>query len=295
MLGETAAIASSITWAFANLALARIPARHSPLSIATLKALLATALCALTLLALEHTLWPNLDAPALRVLALSSLLGITIGDLFYLYALAELGARRTIFFSTLVPPASAIAAYFVFGESLTAMQVAGILLTLFGLLLVLYQGRAGDIPKQKLMKGILFGLIVVVLQVAANILTKAGAGTSSALAISTVRLLFGSTGLLLGAALRGRVREVFRPLDSRKDAALIFVAAVFASYLGMWFYMAAIMYTEIGIAVTLSSTSPIFITGLAHFFLGDRATVRAFAGAAICVAGVALLFAGASS
>jgi drug/metabolite transporter (DMT)-like permease len=174
------------------------------------------------------------------------------------------------------------------------------MLTLAGVVLVLYQRPGGttnteSAPPGKMNHGIAFGLAAVALQVAANILTKEAAGTSSALAVSTVRLVFGSAGLLVLALLARNTRGVFVPLATPKTALLVLVATVLGSYVGVWLYMAAIMYTEVGIAVTLSATSPIFITGLAHFFLGDRATIRAFAGALITVAGVALLFAGAST
>jgi drug/metabolite transporter (DMT)-like permease len=278
-LGEIAAIASAVTWAAAN---------------AALKSTIATVFCGLTLLALEQTIWPALDRRATIYLAVSAIIGITFGDVSYFAALVRLGARRAVFLGTLVPPASALVAYFAFGETLSLLQILGMILTLGGVTLVLYESTAdrSTTKPERYVSGLIFGLIAIVFQVAANILTKKGAGTHSALAVSTVRLLIGSTGLLIWAVLARRTREVFRPLGAKKSATLILVATVLGSYFGVWFYMAAIMYTEVGIAVTLSATSPIFITILAHFFLGERATLRPFMGAAVSVAGVALLFLG---
>lgn len=288
-LGEIAAITSSLTWALANVAFARLPQSYAPFAIATLKSVLAAVFCAVTLLVLESSIWPALSSRELIFLVASALVGITIGDVMYFQTLKRLGARRAVFFSTLVPPASAAVAYFAFGESLSALQLCGMFLTLFGVVLVLYQRPVGRVGADDLRAGCIFGLIAVAFQVAANILTKEGAGEHSALAVSTVRLLIGSTGMLMFAAFSGRMREVFRPLETKESRSLVLVATLLGSYFGVWFYMAAIMYTEIGVAVTLSATSPIFITVLAHFFLRERATFRAFAGAAISVAGVALL------
>lgn len=278
----------------ANVAFERLPKAQSPFVTATLKTLIATLLTALTLLALEHTLWPSLDTRATIYLAISALIGITFGDLAYFHALVRLGARRAVFLGTLVPPAAALVAYFAFGESLTLIQIAGMFITLAGVSIVLYQGTAGtvDTTPRALGPGLAFGLFAVGCQVTANVLTKEVSAAHSALAVSTVRLAIGGAGLMIWAIFSRRARAVFAPLETKKSAALIFVATVLGSYFGVWFYMAAIMYTEIGIAVTLCTTTPIFITVLAHFFLNERATFRAFAGAAISVAGVALLFLG---
>ncbi len=282
-------MSSAFTWALANVVFTRLPVSYAPFAIATLKSVIAAAFCALTLLALEGSVLPALDVREAWFLAGSAIVGITVGDVMYFQTLRRLGARRSVFFSTLVPPASAVVAYFAFGESLTGVQILGMFLTLLGVTLVLYQRPGDRLDSAALYAGCVFGLLAVAFQVAANILTKEGAGSHSALAVSTVRLLIGSTGLLLWATFSRRIAEVFRPLKTRKSVTLVLIATLLGSYFGVWFYMAAIMYTEIGIAVTLSATSPIFITILAHFFLGERATLRAIIGGVVSVAGVALL------
>jgi drug/metabolite transporter (DMT)-like permease len=292
-LGEIAALASAVTWAFANIAYARLPTTATPFALTTLKAVLATVMLWLTLIAAESTVFPALSSRELLFLVISALIGITFGDVAYFNALIRIGARRAVFLSTLVPPSSALVAYFAFGETLSPLEILGMILTLGGVTLVLYQ-RSGNVPKDRSSfgTGLALGLAAVAAQIAANILTKEGAGGHSALAVSTARMIFGSAGLLAYAAAARRTRDVFRPLGEKRTAGLIFVATLLGTYFGVWFYMAAIMYTDVGVAVTLSATSPIFITALAHFFLAERATFRSFAGGAICVAGVALLFAG---
>lgn len=250
-----------------------------------------------TLVVLEGTALPDLDGRTAGYLAASAIVGITLGDTAYFHALARLGAQRAVFLSTLVPPVSALSAYVAFGEALSALEIAGMVLTVSGVTLVLYPRAAGSVrtaeePRGGWWAGVLAGALAVGCQVAANLLTKEVAAGHSALSIAAARLLFGTGGLAAGAVLTGKVREVLRPVAQRRVFLLLLVATVLGSYLGIWLYMAAIMYADIGVALTLCSTSPIFVVLFAHVLGSERATWAAIAGAAVAVLGVGLLFAG---
>jgi drug/metabolite transporter (DMT)-like permease len=57
----------------------------------------------------------------------------------------------------------------------------------------------------------------------------------------------------------------------------------------MWFSVAAIKYTDVTVAATLTATSPLFVLPLAALMLKERISPRVVAGAVVAVLGVVVL------
>jgi drug/metabolite transporter (DMT)-like permease len=67
---------------------------------------------------------------------------LSIGAISLLYILIRKGAATTVAsFFYLVPPSTALMAYFMFGETLNAAAVAGMTLAALGVALVVYRRR----------------------------------------------------------------------------------------------------------------------------------------------------------
>ncbi|MEX1071215.1 MAG: EamA family transporter, partial [Anaerolineales bacterium] len=70
----------------------------------------------------------------------------------------------------------------------------------------------------------------------------------------------------------------------------ITLGAIAGPVIGVWFSLAAVKYTEVGIASTLMALPPIFLLAIGHFFFKEKITVRAVVGTMIALLGVAILF-----
>ena len=70
---------------------------------------------------------------------------------------------------------------------------------------------------------------------------------------------------------------------------LVLTATALGTWLGLWLSMVALKLTLAAIAATLTATSPIFVLPLSRIFLKERLSVTAVVGAAVAVAGVAIL------
>jgi drug/metabolite transporter (DMT)-like permease len=71
-----------------------------------------------------------------------SVLGLTLGGSSLLYMLIQRGAAASVAsLMYLVPPCTALMAWLLFGEPITALTVAGIALTAFGVSLVVRAPR----------------------------------------------------------------------------------------------------------------------------------------------------------
>jgi len=297
-MGELAALTAAALWAMASMIFARLGRAYAPVSLNLVKCAVALALMVITLLVLDGHAWPPmLDLRTTGLLAVSGVVGLTIGDTAYFGALRRIGARRTLVLAALVPPTTAILAIPVVGETVTWSMAAGMLLTVGGVIWVVVErtpDEAGIVAREfsaAEKSGLLLGLVAVLCQSTGNVLTKAGAADASALGISIVRLAFALIGLVVVVTVLRRTKDVIAPFRERAPATRLLVATFLGTYLGVWLLNAGLKFTEFtGTAATLSSTSPIFILPLAYFVEGEPLTLRSVLGACIAVAGIAILF-----
>ncbi len=312
-MGELAALSASAVWATASLIFARLGRSVGPLVMNALKCVIAVLLMFIALLVLDGRLWPSeLGLFETGVLAVSGVIGLTIGDTAYFNALNRLGARRTLLLSALTPPMTALLAIPVLAEPVTVELVAGMVLTLSGVVWVILERHTDsptaadtssseassppDAPGPGLSRaekiGLAFGVGAALCQALGNVLTKLGGAEISALEISIVRLAFGIAGLGVVLGVLGRLGQTADPLKNRRTFAMLFAATFLGTFLGIWLMNAGLRYTYTGIAATLSSTSPIFILPLAYFIDKEKLTARSIIGAGVAVVGVAILFLG---
>jgi drug/metabolite transporter (DMT)-like permease len=300
-MGEIAALSASAVWAMASIIFSRLGKSVSALALNWLKCAIALGLMFAVLAVLDGHLWPNgLSLMETGLLAASGLVGLTVGDTAFFGALNRLGARRTLLFAALSPPMTALMAVPVLGEPLGAPLVVGMSLTMGGVVWVISERHGGgdhlqirdqDGRMTTAMKwGIGYAVTAAFCQALGNVLTKLGGSQITALEISIVRLAFGVLGLTVVLGVVGRMVGTLTTMRRPRTALMVVSATFLGTFLGIWLMNAGLRYTYVGIASTLSSTSPIFILPLAYLFDGERLTLRSVGGAAVAVAGVAVLF-----
>lgn len=292
MIGEFSALSSSLVWAAASLMFAALGASTHPVTLNFFKCVIAVLLMVITQLVLSGTV-PDMSSSQLIWLSLSGLLGLSIGDTAFFAALNRLGPRRTLLMSALTPAVTALIAIPVLSESVSSTLVLGMALTMFGVVWVIRERTGSRTSATETLAtirvGVAFALLNVACQAGGNILTKLGAGESSALEISIIRLLAGIAGLIVVLAFRPQFIVGIRTWSS-KDRWMLVAATFLGTYLGIWLMNAGLKYTHTAVATTLNSTSPIFILPLAYFVLKEKISGRAILGALVATAGVALLF-----
>ena len=294
-LGEISALSSAFLWAAAAMLFAHLGRKLEPLALNLLKCSLALCFVCITLVALEGRVWPEgIGLVEMGWLALSGVVGLTLGDTAYFAALVRLGPRRTLLLWALAPPATAVLAVPILGEPLTATMAAGIALTAGGVAWVIRErspaGGVGAVRHGEDGLGLAVGIAAAGCQATGVVLAKLGGGGIDAIDITVVRLLFGSLGLLAVVTLTGRLRGTLGPLREPAVLGAVVLASTIGTYLGIWLSMAGVRYALVGVAATLSSTSPIFVLPLAALFLHERISPRAVIGACLAVAGIAVLF-----
>ncbi|HBH72218.1 MAG TPA: EamA family transporter [Synechococcales bacterium UBA10510] len=150
MIGVVAALAAALCWTLASSLWRRLPTSLGPGQLNLLKNLVALALQLPLLLALVAIGGAGAGGAAgsggagpVALLLLSGVVGIALGDSFYLAALRRLGTRRALTFDAAGPALSAIGAALLLAEVPAPRQWLGIGLISLAVLLV-----AAQTPRQ---------------------------------------------------------------------------------------------------------------------------------------------------
>lgn len=285
MAPEGLALAAAFCFALSSLILGALKGRVPLMQLARWQQVAAFGFTALVGLLVGG--WQGIEPWQYGLLAASGFVGITIASTTYFGALYTIGPRLTALLFSLTSPFSLGLGFVFLGETVSAGQGAGVALVVGGIGLAISPGGRDAVgPHWRL--GILLGVITALGQAAGSLLARpamaAGVEPFTAMAIRTgltVVLLISLTALP-----RFRTGEV--PARGRPFA-LAMLAALVGTALGMTLLMAALEQGDVGIVSTLSSITPVLILPLVWAATGERPRPVAWLGAALAVAGVALI------
>jgi drug/metabolite transporter (DMT)-like permease len=228
------------------------------------------------------------------VLAVSGVVGILLGDTLNFAAVGRLGPRRAGAVFALNAPMAAVLGWVLLGERLGAQAGAGIAVTVAGVALAILGRPASGAHRFETIRGglrigVLFGLGAALGQATGALIARPYmAGGLDPYVGSLIRV--GASGLAMGVV-AGLPFAPPRPLQvSRGVLALTAATALIGLLLGMTLFLFALQGSQTGIIATLSATSPVIILPLLWLRTGQRPTPASWAGAALAVAGLALIF-----
>ncbi len=287
-LGESAALGAAGLWALSSLVYGSVGAKIAPLHLNLFKGAIAIILLGLTLL-VRGELFPAMTAINLWLLLLSGSIGIGLGDTAFFAALNCLGARRALLMETLAPPMAAILALIFLQENLKVSAWGGILLTVIGVAWVVTE-RVPPVAGRPvhLQKGVMFGLIAAISLAVGGILARAALINTSISPVWAALIRIGAGSISLLPFLRLQKSYFSGNLPLRVFAG-IGLAAFMGTYLGIWLQQTAIKFTQVGIALTLTNTAPLFILPISAFS-EEKPSMRAILGAGIAILGIAAIF-----
>jgi drug/metabolite transporter (DMT)-like permease len=302
LIGETAALCTSVLWTVTSIFFASASRRIGALSVNAYRIVVAVILLGSTHLIAFGTLGPSANNAQWFYMALSGIIGLALGDFGYFSSLALIGPRRGVLLMSMAPIFSALSAYLVLGEMLDLWAIIGIAITLSGVSVAVLEreeesGEA-SLPKRQKRLGVLFGLGGSLGQGIGLVISKYGmiaaADDPSAplnpLSATLIRMLSATFCIWLFVIVAGRLSQV---VESSKDGKAIrrtIGGAATGPFLGVWLSMVAVTYTAAGVAATLMSLMPVMVIPLVWIIYRQRTSWRGILGAGIAVVGVAILF-----
>lgn len=294
-IGERAGLAAAMLWAFSSLLYAETKLTAWGMNFAKITIAVVVLLVQLLALSAWHdkpVLTASLDAWGW--LAVSGLIGLTIGDTFYFRSLQILGARRCLVVTTTAPVFAAIVGWLFLAEILSSTAILGIAVTLAGIMWVILDGdgqaeEPGHYPGSQRM-GIAFGVLFSVCQAIGGAAGKKAMEAVSALEATFIRMLL--AGLFAMVVIAGR-RELVQTVKQVCDPALLkkFMPAVLCgTWLGVWLSQIAFKEAQnIAVAQTLLATCPLFAIPLVRWHYGTRVTFAAVTGCLVAIGGICLI------
>ena len=294
ILGQLAALGTAVMWSLTAVFFSYSGRRVGSQVVNRSRLLFAFIFLSFAHLILQGTLFPW-DAEPFRWFwfAISSILGLVLGDTFLFQAYVLIGPRLSMLLMSTVPIYSVIFGWLLFGEQISSVELAGILLAVSGIAWVVTEKRSGqtEVENKQYRKGIVFGLAGALGQVANLVTARYGlVGDYPAISASIIRILIAMIVLWLVAALTRQVRYTMEQWRDKKDFRAIVAGAFVGPFLGIWLSLIAVQNARLGIAATLMALPPILLIPIEYIVYRQRASSRAIVGTAVAILGVALIF-----
>jgi len=306
--GQFAALTTALCWTATALFFTAAGRRLGTTVVNSGRIVMAVVLLGLVHHYLTGTWIPEAQSRQVWYLAVSGVVGLSIGDQALFLAFVTIGPRLSTLIMTTSPIFAAVFGFIVLDERLGPLGLLGMALTIGGVAWVVLERKPHpefERPHTKF-HGIVLAVVGAACQAGGLLLSKQGMGHGwlpesdhiAPQAATLIRMVFAAIGMipiLAVHAARERARRAVGALPKRQGRASVgwlcaFGGAVAGPFLGVWMSLIAAKHTPIGIAQTLCSMVPIFIVPAVVLVYKERVSARAFVGAVIAVAGAAVLF-----
>lgn len=291
--GAVAAILGALLWAVASSIFERAGKKIVPVELNLIKGILALVFIGFSLW-ITGEAFENISLKSALLLMTSGIIGIGLGDTAYFRSLDALGARKALLIGSVSPAVTTIIAMIFLNETLSVQAWIGIVVTIAGITWVISEQASNNNHQDRrhVVQGVLFGLIATLGQSIGAVLSRSVLSQTevSPLQSNLLRLsagvIFLTIWIIVSKIRIGGWTKLEKP---RATAAQLVSATFLGTFLGMWSQQIAFKLTQVGIAQTLSSTSPLFILPIS-LLGGEKISARAVLGALVAVVGILLLF-----
>ncbi len=252
---------------------------------------------ALTLIGLAVGGWPTVASTDWLPLAISGFIGLALGDAALFEAFARLGPRRTGMLFAVNAPLAAIISAVVYDERFGVIGVLGTILVLAGVsLAIAYGTRPGqshtwEEVRGSLLVGVGFGLAGALGQAIAVIVADpVFDGTLDPWAGAAVRAVAGTVGLFALMPWFERRNLNRMPVEfTARLWALVIISGTLGMVVGKTMMLIALAGGPPGLVSILVSVAPVIQLPIIWAITRERPPLGAWFGAALAVAGTAMV------
>ena len=292
-IGEVAGLATAAVWATASLLYGRSRLNAWQMNLA--KNVIAGSIFSLQILIIGlyhgdlrlHGNWSSICW-----LLASGVIGVTVGDTFYLRSLQILGPRLALIVSTAAPAFGGILGWLILGRPVTAILWIGMMTTVTGVIWVVSESRdnreSPGLYPGRLATGVVMGLLSALCQALGGVASILGMGPDGCTPLEASFVRISMAALVMILLTPQLVVPTFRRVISAEVRLKLIPAVVMGTWLGIWLSQIAFNYSHVAIALTLQSTTPLFVLPMVWYFDSQRITYTVVAGTCMAVMGVAL-------
>ena len=307
--GMAASLGAAMLWSFSVTIYRIYGAGRSASWLNLFKGLIA--LTCIGIVALVTDIRGVVTPEVFWTLTISGMVGGLVGDTAFFAALFRIGATLTSTIQSLVPTLTAVLAYFVLGQTLRGMQIAGLIVTSGCLGALLFfeakSARKNDknqrqdissaeshfselspLPEVKIAvernqthgriyaTGVFFALLAALCQAVGAVVAKPALGTLSPFLVSAIRLWLPAV-ILIGWQARkvGSLAGALKGMVSGPSLIIIACGSFAGTFLGLTLMMYGMAHAPLGVAFALNSTYPVWILVGERIFGGKAMGLRA--------------------
>lgn len=292
--GEIAAIFTSLTFAI-NSALFTMAGREVGAIVVNRMRLVAASI----FLIIAHWLflgnpWPiSAGFDRWFWLGLSGIVGLVLGDMFLFQAFVWVGPGLSMLMMSLAPILAALIAWIFLDETLSILQVVGIVVTLIGVIwVVIEKNSSRERQNEHYYKGILFGLGGAAGQALGIVLAKIGlTGNFSPISGNYIRMITAMVVIWAITIIQKQFSStISQVLTNPKAVWKIIGGAFLGPFIGVSLSLFALQHTSIGVASTLMALSPLFLLPVDYCYFKEKLGWGAIVGTCLALIGVGILF-----
>jgi drug/metabolite transporter (DMT)-like permease len=293
-IGITAGLATAFSWAACAIFFTSASRRIGVFSMNNWRVLFGFILLASAHMMIFGRPFPQAGANEFWLLVSSGIIGVVIGDTFLFQSYVDIGPRLGLLIFNVNPFLAALLAWPVLGEKLKWTAWIAMAITVSGCLWVLNEENKNqkEIKSPHYARGILFAFLAAAGQAGGYVIAKPaimGPYGLDPLSATLIRVGSAVAGYWLISLLKGDARHVLSKFKDTRAMLYLAAGAMTGPFIGIWLSLTALKYIPAGIAATLISTMPVVILPMVWLIYKEKITWRAAIGAAVTVAGVALL------
>ena len=292
-LGEIAALATALCWAANALFFQDAGRRVGSFAVNFIRIYLGLLFLSIFTWLTRGLFLPiDASAHAWFWLGLSGLIGVVIGDLMLFEAFVVVGGRVSMLIMSLVPIITAIISWLILGETMTALEIFGMIITIIGVCMVILERQEGSniFQFRHPVAGVLFAFGGATGQAIGLVLSKLGMGDYNAFAATQIRLIIGCIGFLIIIIIIRKWPDVLKTFTNKKALRSVVAGSFVGPFLGISLSLVAVKFTRAGIASTIIAISPVIIIPFSTAFFNEKVTLLEILGAIISVGGVSIYF-----
>ena len=287
LLGILFGLASAFIWATASLAIKAQSDRIDTSSFNAFRMFVGTVFM-LVLLPFSGgwTALTQVPPAAATVLAVSSVIGVAMGDTLYFWSMTKIGASRALPISGAYPLFTWALAITLLGETITLEAMLGTVLVLAGVYLI--SPRVGSVSRSDARTdriGIIAALAAAALWAIATMLLKVGLQEGTPVVIvNLIRLPVAALATALFTHRQFGLR-VWRGYNW-KSLPMLVLLAIYSTGIGMIVWTLTVDYAGAARASLINTAAPLIGVPLSALFLKERVTAKIAVGTLLSVVGI---------
>ena len=282
-LGDFYAILTALCWSCGVIFFEIAGRVLNSLQISLLKNIVGV-LGFISFIILQGDPFPDFIGQEYFILIISGIIGVAIGDIFFLASLRRIGSSLSAIVSTGYTISIFILAFLMFGEVISFISYLGGVLVILGVVIGTIDRDLERTPKE-ILYGVSFGLLANLCTAYSVLLLRPIMDVHPVVPIALIRF---SIGMIISAFgilyLNGKLalRETILKGFSNYN---LLAGAFFGTFLSVIFWLAGFKFTLAGRAAIYNQLSTIFIILLASVFLNQQMTKRKWVAVSLALMG----------